>query len=173
MARSIRQKAQPEFDNPLGVDQRNLLIVLARYTKESELLEGRDRKLLFQAGRFRKWFPSNFIRLPEILEELIPDLLEDDGVPKEREVVAVRATILAAAKRDGISKYGEATSRSELMLLQNKYDREDLSPPERLRLAELLEADGDVDAAKRVATALKDEFPENDTVLMLCGRLGV
>lgn len=170
MAKRIKT---PDFQNPLNEAQRKTMKQLAKYAKENDLLEGKDRKRLFQAGRYETWFPSVFSSLPENLDDIIPDLDDSEGTPAVKEVESIRDIIVEAGTRYGIANDGGTTSKTELMLLAEKYDAGDAEPAERLYLAELYEQAGDTKQARPVAQALKKEFPDNENVKALCKRLGI
>lgn len=166
-----RGKSKPKIKNPLSPTQCKLLKDLAKFAKDNELLEGLDRKRLFQAGQFPTWFSSNFTSLPENLNDIIDDLDGTEEFPTIDEVVAVRNKIIDSGNEYGISKDGGETSKTELALLQEEYLKEELDPPDRLKLAELYEEAEKVREALEVATVLLREFPENETVKELVSRL--
>ncbi len=166
-----RGKSKPKIKNPLSPTQCKLLKDLAKFAKDNELLEGADRKRLFQAGQFPTWFSSNFTSLPENLNDIIDDLDGTEEFPTIDEVVAVRNKIINSGNEYGISKDGGETSKTELALLQEQYLKEELDPPDRLKLAELYEQVEKAREALEVATVLLKEFPENETVKELVSRL--
>jgi len=168
-----RQNNKPEFQNPLSEAQYETMKQLAKYAKENELLEGKDRKKLYQAGRYEMWFSGMFSSLPENLDEIIPDLDDSEGAPAVKEVESICDIIVKAGTRYGIVNDGGTTSKTELMLLAEKYEAGDAEPPERLTLAEPYEESGDMKAARRVAKSLKKEFSDNENVKALCKRWGI
>jgi len=168
-----KPRKTPEFQNPLNEAQCKTMKQLSKYARKNELLEGKDRKRLFQAGHYETWFSSVFSSLPETLDDIIPDLDDSEGAPAVKEVGSIRDIIVEAGTRYGIANNGGTTSKTELMLLAEKYEAGDAEPPERLNLAELYEQAGDMKQARPVAQALKKEFPDNDNVKTLCKRLGI
>ncbi len=105
-----RGKSKAKIKNPLSPTQCKLLKDLAKFAKDNELLEGADRKRLFQAGQYPTWFSSNFTSLPENLNDIIDDLDGTEEFPTIDEVVAVRNKIINSGNEYGISKDGGETS---------------------------------------------------------------
>ena len=166
-----RGKAKAKIKNPLSPSECKLLKDLAKFAKDNELLEGVDRKRLFQAGQFPTWFSTNFTSLPENLNDIIDDLDGTEEFPTVDEVVAIRNKIINTGNEYGIARDGGETSKTELALLQEEYLKGELDPPDRLKLAELYEEAEKIREALEVATVLLKEFPENEDVKFLVTRL--
>jgi len=166
-----RGKSKPKIKNPLSPSECKLLKDLAKFAKDNELLEGKDKKLLFQAGHYPTWFSNNFTSLPESLNDIIDYLDGTEEFPTVDEIVAVRNKIIKSGNEFGISKDGGETSKTELAVFQEEYRQGKLDPPARLRLAELYEEVEKAREALEVATVLLKEFPENETIKKFVSRL--
>ena len=149
-----RRGDNSKLSNPLSQEERLLMKQLASFAKDNDLLEGRDRKLLFQSGRFLEWFPSTAERLPSVLKELLDDI-DDSG--KEN---AIRKII------DQLSKLNPET-----MVFEKKYADGTITDPELLQLAEAYENQGDLEKALVIAEELHKSNPGNETVRLLFERL--
>tara|TARA_Y100001960_G_scaffold305738_1_gene360159 strand:- start:530 stop:1000 length:471 start_codon:yes stop_codon:yes gene_type:complete len=143
-----------KLQNPFNKEKRLLLKKLASYSKERDLLEGRDRKLLFQSGQYSEWFPNTAKRLPTILKELV-DEIEDSS--HEGIVTGMIEEL--------------STLDPELMVLEKKYSDGTITDPELLLLAEGYEEKGNLKKALVIAEELYSEHPDNETVQSLLGRL--
>ena len=145
-----------KLQNPFNKDKRLLLKKLASFSKDKDLLEGRDRKLLFQSGQYSEWFPNTAKRLPTILKELV-DEIEDSS---HEEIVTGMIEELS-------------TLDPELMVLEKKHSDGTITDPELLSLAEGYEGMGNLKKALVIAEELYSEHPDNETVQSLLGRLKI
>ena len=115
------------FQQKLFMDWEGMLLTslllkkLASFAKDQDLLEGRDRKLLFQSGQYSEWFPNTAKRLPTILKELVDDI-EDSGHEQ-----------IVSSMIDQLSKLDP-----EIMVLEKKLSDGTITNPELLLLAEVL-----------------------------------
>ena len=148
------KKNSSKLQNPFNKEERLLLKKLASFAKDQDLLEGRDRKLLFQSGQFLEWFPSTAQRLPDILKELVDDI-EDSGHEK-----------IVTSMIDQLSKLDP-----EIMVLEKKLSDGTITNPELLLLAEGYEGQGNVKKTLVIAEELYKENPGNETVRLLLERL--
>ena len=140
--------------NPLSKEERSLLKTLASFAKEEELLEGRDRKLLFQSGQFSEWFPNTLKRMPGILKELVEDI--DD--PKIDTIV--QNMIINLLKLS-----------PETMVLEKKYVDKTITSSEKVQLAEFYEREGNLSKALIIAEQLYKEYPDNESIELLLARI--
>lgn len=165
-----RRRMNANIPNPLSVAERQLLMDLAKYAKDNDLLEGPDRKRLFQAGRFDNWFATNFALLPENLSDLIPEIVEGEESFTLAELVSMREKIMQTADAYGVGRDGGLTSKTDMVLLEEEYKKGGLGPAKKLELAELYEALGRTKKALDVARELLKEFPHNENVSDLMDR---
>jgi hypothetical protein len=143
-----------KLQNPFNKDERLLLKKLASLSKEKELLEGRDRKLLFQSGQYSEWFPNTAKRLPDILKELVDDIEDSDH---EKIVTGMIEEL--------------STLDPELMVLEKKLSDGTITNPELLLLAERYEEQGNFKKALVIVEDLYKKHPDNETVRFLLERL--
>ena len=142
-----------KLGNPLSSDQREKLLGWSSWTKEEDLLEGKQRKTLYQAGRYDDWFPNRVEVVREILEELILDLDQPD--------IDIAESIILILKNID----------PEIEILTEGYRLGSLSPPETLAYAEELERRNSYKDACIVLSKLSKEFPENKTVTLARNRI--
>ena len=152
--------------NPLTDEQRKVMYELSRYAKAEDLLEGWQRKFLYQAGRFDGWFLNRFASYSDILKELLPDLPEELAAKTSEVIDAIDSA-------DSGDEGGPSGYELEVNQLKHKAAHGAATPPERLQLAELLERVGALEEARAVAGELLEEFPGNQTVIKLSNRIGV
>lgn len=168
---SNRSSGGATIPNPLSREQCTTMFELAKYAKQHDLLDGYQRKAVFQAGRFDEWFPTRVQVIANALRELLPDL---PGRDKSDLFDRTRA-ILASLESVDINAQGVATGRLddevETDVLRRAAIEGVATPEERLVLAELLEDQKSLKEAQSIALQLLDEFPLNATVKNLCLRL--
>ena len=127
---------------------------LAKFAKGEDLLEGRDRKLLYQSGRYDSWFPSVLVRLPDVLKELKEDIVDS----AERDTITDLLSRLLKLNPD-------------IMVLGKKHNEETITKQELLRLAELYKQQGDLKSASSIATEFNVAYPGNNTIRLLLERV--
>lgn len=168
---SNRSSGGATIPNPLSREQCTTMFELAKYAKQHDLLDGYQRKAVFQAGRFDEWFPTRVQVIANALRELLPDL---PGRDKSDLFDRTRA-ILASLESVDINAQGFATGRLddevETDVLRRAAIEGVATPEERLVLAELLEDQNSLKEAQNIALHLLEEFPLNSTVKNLCSRL--
>jgi len=143
-----------KLENPLSKEERSLLKTLASFAKEEELLEGYERKLLFQSGQFLEWFPNTLKRLPGILQELVEDINE----PELKKIV--QNMIINLLKLC-----------PETMVLEKKYADKTINRSECVQLAELYEREGNLSKALIIAKQLDKEYPNNQSIQLMLERI--
>ena len=143
-----------KIDNPFNSVERTLMKKLAKFAKGEDLLEGRDRKLLYQSGRYDSWFPSVLVRLPDVLKELKEDIVDS----AERDTITDLLSRLLKLNPD-------------IMVLGKKHNEETITKQELLRLAELYEQQGDLKSASSIATEFNVAYPGNNTIRLLLERV--
>ncbi len=148
------RRGNSKIDNPLNSEERTLMKKLAKFAKGEDLLEGRDRKLLYQSGRYDSWFPSVLERLPDVLKELKEDIVDS----AERDTITDLLSRLLKLNPD-------------IMVLGKKHNEETITKQELLRLAELYEQQGDLKSASSIATEFNVAYPGNNTIRLLLERV--
>ena len=148
------KKDSSKLQTPYNNAERLLLKKLASFAKDQDLLEGRDRKLLFQSGQFSEWFPSTAQRLPGILKELVDDI-EDSNHQK-----------IVTSMIDQLSNLDP-----EIMVLEKKLFDGTITNPERLLLAEGYERQENFKKARIIAENLYKENPDNKTLRLMLERI--
>ena len=143
-----------KLQNPFNKDERLLLKKLASFAKGQDLLEGQDRKLLFQSGQFLEWFPNTAKRLPAILKELADDIDDSDHEK------------IVTSMIDRLSKLDP-----EIMVLEKKLSDGTITNPELLLLAEGYERQENFKKARIIAEDLYKENPGNETLRLMLERI--
>ena len=140
----VNSKIKPNLDD----DQFNFLKDLSMMAKERDLLEPGERKKLFEAGRFKEWFPSRVDTNLKLLEKVeiefndtditkkissILEILKDiDVEEKELEYLVENKTITDQQlfRQAEIfyekKEYKRAYEIFKSLLDQNKYSSDDL-----------------------------------------------
>lgn len=146
-----------KFPNPLIKEQRTLLFELAKFSKEQCLLEGHQRKLFFNCGRYDEWFDNSFGNLINALKDLNNECSESNNTYKSQ-------------IKEIIEKV-EAVDTSYGGYLYSKVKKTKASPQDRLMCAEYLENKGKFEEALKIAKNLADEYPDNKTIEKMINRL--
>jgi len=168
----ISRKDGKKLPNPLSEEQRRVIFELCRYAKSEDILQGWQRKFLYQAGMFDEWFTNRFGFILSILQELstaLPSGEKHDSEDELREIIKVVGNVDVG---EDVGFAGVHHSTVETLNLERLVSLGNAEPQERLRLAELYEETGEINKAKSITKDLLKEFPSNQTIIKLYARLG-
>lgn len=152
-------KDERKLPSPLVGEQKSIMYKLSAYAKENELLEGKERKQIYQAARYNDWFLYTFEWIVTILEKLADEISEAEQADLLKQV------------RDLIETISGGYSTPEIIKLKSLYESGQAEPAEILLLSELLEGEKKYDEAIVIAKRLLTKHPKNVTVQRLFKRL--
>jgi hypothetical protein len=167
-----KHKDGRKLPNPLSEDQRRTVYELCHYVETEDILQGWQRKFLYQAGRFDEWFANRFGLILPILQELLSDLPSSEEHKSESELRAIIEVVGSIDVGEGGCFSGVQDTTVEVLNLERLVTLGKANPQERLRLAEIYEEAEEKQKAKSLAKDLLIDFPDNQTITKLFKRLG-
>jgi len=153
------KKDDRKLPSPLNKEQKSVMYKLSAYAKENEFLEGKERRQLYQAAKYKDWFLYGFESTVTVLGKL------------EKEISESEQDELLKSVRELIDTISGGYSTPEINKLVMLYEYGLAEPPETLLLCELLEGEKKYGEAMSMAKYLLDKYPENVTVKRLVKRL--
>ena len=151
--------AVEKFPSPLSVEEKGFLKKIAKVSKNSELLEGRQNKALYQAGQFNDWFEYVFERIPDILREFLGGVTESDWDPKEEFEDAIEKIEIVI---DKIENCDPLTAKANAIVVDKNYTK--YSDSELFEIAETCILRGNFSAAEDLIIHLDTVHPDNDSI---------